>query len=85
MKLQPQQPQYFLQASTAINTSDCISRGRKFDPGSFTEIDYENNFYGLLLPSVDSRRDVVSYKRKYVLKVLGNRLVKLVQEKSVVG
>ena len=35
-------------------------------------------------PSADSRRVVVSYKRKYVQEVLVNRLVKLAQEKSVV-
>ena len=31
--------------------------------------------------SADSRRDVVSYKRKYVHEVLVNSLVKLAQEK----
>ena len=41
------------------------------------------NFYGHS-PSADSRRVVVSYKRKYVHKVLVNRLVKLAQEKCVV-
>ena len=38
----------------------------------------------ILLPSADSRRVVVCYKRKYVLKVLVNRFVKLAQDKSVV-
>ena len=38
----------------------------------------------ILLPSPDSRRVVVSYKRKYVHEVLVNHLVKLAQEKSVV-
>ena len=40
----------------------------------------------ILLPSADSRKVVVSYKRKYmyVHKELVNRLVKLVQEKRVV-
>ena len=37
-----------------------------------------------LLPSSDSRRVVVSYKRKYVHEVLVNHLVKLAQKKSVV-
>ena len=37
----------------------------------------------LLLSLIHSRRVVVSYKRKYVHEVLVNRLVKLVQEKSV--
>ena len=36
------------------------------------------------LPSADSRRVVVSYKRNYVHKVLVYRLVKLAQEKSEV-
>ena len=34
-----------------------------------------------LLPSPDSRMALVSYKRKYVHKVLVNNLVKLAQEK----
>ena len=38
----------------------------------------------ILLPSADSRRVVVSYKRKYVNKVLVN-LVKLAQEKVWLG
>ena len=38
----------------------------------------------ILLPSADSRRIVVSYKRKYVHEVLVNCLVKLTQEKIVV-
>ena len=38
----------------------------------------------ILLPSADSRRVVVSYKRKYVHKVLVNCLDMLTQEKSVV-
>ena len=40
-----------------------------------------NNFYCHSPPSTDPTRVVVSYKRKYVHKVLGNRLVKLAQEK----
>ena len=38
----------------------------------------------ILLPSADSRRVAVSYKRKCVHEVLVNRLVKLVQETSVI-
>ena len=45
------------------------------------EIDHE--IMAILLSSADSRRVVVSYKQKYVHKVLVNRLVKLAQEKSV--
>ena len=35
------------------------------------------------LPSADSRRGVVSYKRKYVHEVVINRLVKPAQENSL--
>ena len=45
------------------------------------EIDHEIISTAILLPSADSRSVVVSYKRKYVHKVLVNRLVKLAQEK----
>ena len=51
---------------------------------TFVEIDHEIISMVILLPSADSRRVVVSYKRKYVHKVLANCLVKLAQEKSVV-
>ena len=58
------------------------------DPGvassTFVEIDREIISTVILLPSTDSRRDVVSYKRKYVHKVLVNCLVNLAQEKSMV-
>ena len=50
---------------------------------TFIEIDHEiisRQFSAL----ADSRRVAVSYKQKYVHKVLVNGLVKLVQEKSVV-
>ena len=51
---------------------------------TFAEIDHEIISTAFLLPSPDSRRVVVSYKRKYVQDVLVNCLVKLAQEKSVV-
>ena len=47
---------------------------------TFMEIDHEI----ISIPSADSRRVVVSYKQKYVHKVLVNCLVKLAQENSVV-
>ena len=50
---------------------------------TFVEIDHEIISTAILLPS-DSRRVVVSYKRKYVHTVLFNPLVELAQEKSVV-
>ena len=48
----------------------------------FMEIDHEIIFMSILLPSADSRKVVVSYKRKYMHKVLVNRLVKLAQVKK---
>ena len=48
----------------------------------FVEIDHEIISTVILLPSVDSRRAVGSYKGKYVHKVLVNCLVKLAQEKK---
>ena len=45
------------------------------------EIDHEIFSTVILLPSADSRRVVVIYKRKYVHEVLVNLLVKLAQEK----
>ena len=50
---------------------------------TFVENDHEIFSTAILLPSADSGRVVVSYKRKYVLEVLVNSLVKLAQEKSV--
>ena len=51
---------------------------------TFVEIDHGIISTAILLPSADSRRVVVSYKRKYVQPVLVNLLVKLAQETSVV-
>ena len=48
---------------------------------AFMEIDHEIISTTILLSSADSRRNVVSYKRKYVHKVLVNPLVKLAEEK----
>ena len=50
----------------------------------FSEINYVIISTVILLPSADSRKVVISCKRKNVLKVLVNRLVKLAQEISVV-
>ena len=51
---------------------------------TFVEIDCEIISTAILLPSADSRRVVVSYKRKFVHKVLVSHLVKLAREKIVV-
>ena len=47
---------------------------------TFMEINHEIISMVILLPSADSRRVVVSYKRKYVHEVLVNRLVKFAKE-----
>ena len=79
------------QSVTCLATDACLTA----DPGvvssiparshTFIEIDHEIISTVILLPSADSsRRVVVSYKRKYVHKLLVNRLFKPAQEKSVV-
>ena len=59
------------------NMSDCIFRGREFDLGTvpYFCVDFLGSF-----SSSDSRRVDVSYKQKFVHKVLVNHLVKLAQE-----
>ena len=49
---------------------------------TFVEIIHSIIFTVILLPSTDSRRVVVNYKRKYEHKVLVTCLVKLAQEKK---
>ena len=51
---------------------------------TFVDIDREIISKVILLLSPDSRRVVVSYKRKYVHGVLVNSLFKLAQEKSLI-
>ena len=48
---------------------------------TLVEIDHATISTAILLPFADSRRVVVSHKRKYVDIVLVNRLVKLAQKK----
>ena len=67
--------------------SDCRSRGREFDPGLVPYFPDHEIISTVILPSAESFKKgtvVVSYKRKYVHKVLVNCLFKLAQEKSVV-
>ena len=78
-----------MQPVTYLTADTCLAA----DPGvvsliptlshTFVEIDYEIISTAILVPSADSRRVVVSYKRKYVHEVLVKCLVKLAQEKSV--
>ena len=79
-----------LQLGCVVQSVACLTT----DPGvtswiparshTFVEIGHELISTTILLPSADSRRALVSYKRKYAHKVLVNSLVKLAQEKSVV-
>ena len=90
MSLKVDGPGHISQSVTCLAADTCLTA----DPGvassipaqshTFVEIDSEIICMFILLPSADLRRVVVSYKQKYVHKVLVNCLVKLVQEKSVV-
>ena len=51
---------------------------------TFTEIDHKIISTVILHPSADSRRVVVSYKQKYMHKVLVYRLIQLAEEKGEV-
>ena len=76
-------PGRIAQSVTCLAADTCLTA----DPGvrslipawshTFAEIDQEILSMAILLPSADSRRVVVSYKRKYMHKVLVNPLVKL--------
>ena len=81
-------PGRVVQSVTCLATDACLTA----DPGvassiparyhTFVEIDHEIiSTVILLLPLIYSRRVVVSYKRKYVHKLLVNRLLKPAQEK----
>ena len=75
----------FVSPVTSLTADTCLTA----DPGvasliparshTFVDIDQEIISRAILLPSADSRRVVVSYKRKYVHEVLVNCLVKLAQ------
>ena len=72
------------QSVTCLTADPGVASSIPARPHTVVEIDHEIISMAILLPSADSRRIVVSYKRKYVHEVLVNRLVKLAQEKSVV-
>ena len=52
---------------------------------TFVEIDHEMISLAIFFQSAELRMVCVSYKRKYVLKVLVNNLVKLAMEKVRLG
>ena len=73
----------WLQPDTCLIADLGVGRSIPARSHTFVEIDHEIISTDIL-PSADSRRVVVSYKQKYVHKILVNHLVKLAQEKSVV-
>ena len=73
-----------MQSVTCLAADPGVAKSIPARSHTFAEIDCEIISTSILLPSADSRRVVVSYKGKYVHKVLVNRLVILPQEKSVV-
>ena len=87
-RIQKHKPGRVAQSVTCLATDACLTA----DPGvassiparyhTFVEIYHEIiSTVILLLPLIYSRRIVVSYKRKYVHKLLVNRLLKPAQEK----
>ena len=73
-----------LTADTCLTTDPGVTSSIPARSHTFMEIDHEIISKTILLPSADSRKVGVSYKRKYVQEVLVKRLVKLAQEISVV-
>ena len=73
-----------LTADTYLTADPGVASSIPARSHTFMQIDHEIISTAILLPTADSRRVVVSYKRKYLHKVLVNCLVKLAQEKSVV-
>ena len=73
-----------LSADTCLTEDPGVASSIPGRTHTFEEMDHEIIHMVILLPSADSRRVVVRYKRKHVHKVLVNCLVKLAQEKSVV-
>ena len=86
-------PSRVVQSVMCLATDACLTA----DPGvvssilvrshTFVEIDHEiiSTVILLLSTQIHSRRVVVSYKRKYVHKLLDNSLFKLAQEKVWLG
>ena len=69
-----------LTADMFLTADQCVSSSIPAGGHTFLEFDLEIISMAILLPFADSRRVFVSYKRKYVHKILVNRLVKLAQE-----
>ena len=73
-----------LSADTSLTADPEVASAIPARYHTFVQIDHEMISMAILLPFTDSRRVVVSCKRKYVHQVHVSSLVKLAQEKSVV-
>ena len=73
-----------LAADTCLTAVPGVASSIPARSHTFMLIDHEIISTIILLPSADSRRVVVSYKRKYMHEELVSCLVKLAQEKYVV-
>ena len=84
-------PSCVAQSVTCLSIDTCLAVDQRIASSipawyhTFVEIDHDIISTAIFLPSVDSRRVVVSYKRKYVREVLVICLVKLAQEKVWLG
>ena len=89
----PFEPGRVAQSVTCLATDACLTADLRVASSipaqshTFVEIDHEiiSTVILLPLPLIHSRRVVVSYKRKYVHKLLVNRLFKPAQEKVWLG
>ena len=75
----------YLTADTCLAADSWVGSSILVRSHTFVEIDHEIISTAILLPFPDSRRVVVSNKRKYVYKVLVNSLVELALEKNCYG
>ena len=85
MSYTPDKPECLAQSVMCLTADPGVPRPIQARPFTFVEIDHEIISMAILLPAADSRRVVVSYKGKYVHKVLVNHLVKLALEKVWLG
>ena len=87
MLVQDSAPGHVAQSVTCLTADMCLTANSgvvSLIPArshTFVEIDHEIISLAILFPFADSRRVVVSYKRKYVHEVLVNHSVKLAQKK----
>ena len=78
-----QAPGPIAQSVTCLTADPGVVSSIQAQSHTFVKIDHEIISMGILLPSTDSRRVAVNYKRKYEHEVLVNSLFKPAQEKRV--